>query len=350
LVYVASVDSELSAYLLADPWEDTTTSCQMKYRVELGSSTMTLAALTSTLQDYSLTVSSTTRRSDVTASTSTSDTAIMCADVCSINSPTSAPTSAPQGDRITYIQYHITGGTSGLSVHDFDTETAKGTAFRSAAIDAFYQAQAQITDSSTISLSVGGSSDVELIFAVSGGIVLDITTLNTAILSTGSSGWESRFYTAMTAAGYELNYPTMTFIKWWYTDSTTGAGSSSDDFPVWAIFFAVFMLSVIGLACFVFFWHRRKTADQQAEFKKFQKESKDLESGTGGPHSISVQLEKTVSPGVPVAGPTADDVQARASFDEVDTRVSFVDSVQLDQNQQPQGVLKQPTTRLGPVA
>ena len=28
------------------------------------------------------------------------------------------------------------------------------------------------------------------------------------------------------------------FIKWWYTDSTTGAGSSSDDFPVWAIFFA----------------------------------------------------------------------------------------------------------------
>ena len=64
------------------------------------------------------------------------------------------------------------------------------------------------------------------------------------------------------------------------------------------------MLSVIGLACFVFFWHRRKTADQQAEFKKFQKESKDLESGTGGPHSISVQLEKTVSPGVPVAGPT----------------------------------------------
>ena len=48
--------------------------------------------------------------------------------------------------------------------------------------------------------------------------------------------------------------------------------------------------------------------------------------------------------------PQADDVQARASFDEVDTRVSFVDSVQLDQNQQPQGVLKQPTTRLGPVA
>jgi len=323
--------------------------------VELGSSTMTLAALTSTLQDYSLTVSSTTRRSDTTASTSTSDTAILCADVCSITSPTSAPTSAPSAGydditRITYIQYHITGGTSGLSVHDFDTETAKGTAFRSAAIDAFYQAQAQITNSSTISLSVGGSSDVELIFAVSGGIVLDITTLNTAILSTGSSGWESRFYTAMTAAGYELNYPTMTFIKWWYTDSTTGADSSSDDFPVWAIFFAVFMLSVIGLACFVFFWHRRKTADQQAEFKKFQKESKDLESGTGGPHSISVQLEKTVSPGVPVAGPTADDVQARASFDEVDTRVSFVDSVQLDQNQQPQGVLKQPTTRLGPVA
>jgi len=353
LAYVASVDSELSAYLLADPWEDTTTSCQMKYRVELGSSTMTLAALTSTLQDYSLTVSSTTRRSDTTASTSTSDTAILCADVCSINSPTSAPTSAPQGDRITYIQYHITGGTSGLSVHDFDTETAKGTAFRSAAIDAFYQAQAQITNSSTISLSVGGSSDVELIFAVSGGIVLDITTLNTAILSTGSSGWESRFYTAMTAAGYELNYPTMTFIKWWYTDSTTGAGSSSDDFPVWAIFFAVFMLTVIGLAVFVFFWHRSKTTAQQAETKEFQKESKDLENGTGDPHSISVQLEKTVSPGVPVTGPTqAEELQGlpRESFDEVDTRASFVDSIQLEQIQSTQGVLKQPTTRLGPVA
>lgn len=348
LAYIASVDAALTGYSLADPWEDTTTSCQMKYRVELGASTMTLAALTSTIQAYLLTVSSTSRRSDTTASTSTSDTVILCSSVCSLptSAPTSTPTSAPTivptiaptsaSARITYIEYHITGGTSGLSVHDFDTETAKGTAFRSAAIDAFYEAQAQITNSSTISLSVHGYSDVELVFAVSGGIVLDITTLNTAILTTGSSGWESRFYTALTAAGYELNYPTLTFIKWWYTDSTTGA--SSDEFPVWAIFFAVFMLIVIGLAIGVFCWHRSKTAHQQAETKKFQKNTKDLESATGDPHSISVELEKTVSPGVPVTGAT------------VQQPCSFVDSVQLQPAETPPGENKQPTTRLGPVA
>lgn len=353
LAYIASVDTALTGYSLADPWEDTTTSCQMKYRVELGSSTMTLAALTSTLQAYSLTVSSSSRRSDTTASTSTSDTAILCAAVCSITSPTSAPTSAPTiaptsaSARITYIEYHITGGTSGLSVHDFDTETAKGTAFRSAAIDAFYEAQAQITNSSTISLSVHGSTDVELVFAVSGGIVLDITTLNSAILNTGSSGWESRFYTALTAAGYELNYPTLTFIKWWYTDSTTGA--SSDDFPVWVLFFAVFMLTVIGLAIGVFCWHRSKTAHQQAETKKIQKDTKDLESD-----SFASELEKTVSPGVPVTGATVDEVQhcqPRGSVDEAGTGASFIDSVQLEPKPAatPRGV-RLPGVRLGPVA
>ena len=64
------------------------------------------------------------------------------------------------------------------------------------------------------------------------------------------------------------------------------------------------MLTVIGLAVFVFFWHRSKTTAQQAETKKIQKESKDPENGTGDPHWISLQLEKTVSPGVPVTGPT----------------------------------------------
>merc|ERR1719253_2199487 len=138
LAYIATVDSTLNGYAVSDPWNATSTTCKMKYRVELGSSTMTVDALTATLQDYTLSVS--TRRSTTTASTSTSQTTSECTDACTIASPTSAPTialtsaptsaptaeptsapSAPNTDANlqTFVVYHL----DALGPNDFTTST-----------------------------------------------------------------------------------------------------------------------------------------------------------------------------------------------------------------------------------
>merc|ERR1712166_279534 len=113
--------------------------------------------------------------------------------------------------------------------------------------------------------SVSGTrrSGVELTFVINAGVAVDINSLNAAMTSTGTSGFAQVFYTKATAAGQVVSMPTVTFVRWYYSDANNG--DSSDAFPVWAIFFTVFMAIVIVLAILVFLWQRNRAAKSQAE-------------------------------------------------------------------------------------
>ena len=125
-------------------------------------------------------------------------------------------------------------------------------------MDAFDQVQDQANSSQFTLGSVSGTrrSGVELTFVINAGVAVDINSLNAAMTSTGASGYAQVFYTKATAAGQVISIPIVTFVRWYFSNGSDG--DSSDTFPVWAIFFTVFMVCTIVLAILVF-WHRRRT-------------------------------------------------------------------------------------------
>merc|ERR1711865_907909 len=136
------------------------------------------------------------------------------------------------------VVYHL----NTLEPNDFTASTTRGSALRTAAVDSFEQ----VLGSSQFTLgSVSGTrrSGVELTFVINAGVAVDINSLNAAMTSTGTSGFAQVFYTKATAAGQVVSMPTVTFVRWYYSDANNG--DSSDAFPVWAIFFTVFMAIVI---------------------------------------------------------------------------------------------------------
>jgi len=206
--------------------------------------------------------------------------------------------------------------------NDFTASTTRGTALRTAAVDAFDQVQDQANSSQFTLGSVSGTrrSGVELTFVINAGVAVDINSLNAAMTSTGASGYAQVFYTKATAAGQVISIPIVTFVRWYFSNSSDG--DSSDTFPVWAIFFTIFMVCTIVLAILVF-WHRRRTVAALAaehaiaKFKEeFKEESKESDADR-------VQKE-TTAVGIP-SGTTADEI--------TNYRSSSV-----------------PTTRIGPVA
>merc|ERR1711865_77215 len=207
------------------------------------------------------------------------------------------------------VLYHL----NTLEPNDFTASTTRGTALRTAAVDAFDQVQDQ-ADSSQFTLgSVSGTrrSGVELTFVINAGVAVDINSLNAAMTSTGTSGFAQVFYTKATAAGQVVSMPTVTFVRWYYSDANNG--DSSDAFPVWAIFFTVFMAIVIVLAILVFLWQRNRAAKSQAEIAKFKDESKEADIENA---------QKTIAPGIPTTkaekppGPRDPEVFCE-SFDEI---------------------------------
>ena len=149
-----------------------------------------------------------------------------------------------------------------------------GQALRTAAVDAFDQVQDQANSSQFTLGSVSGTrgSGMELTFVINAGVAVDVNSLNAALTSTGASGYAQVFYTKATAAGQVISIPIVTFVRWYFSDE-----DSSDAFPVWVIFFTVFMVCTIALAILVFWHRRRKVAALAAEraIVKFKEEVKE---------------------------------------------------------------------------
>jgi len=194
----------------------------------------------------------------------------------------------------TSVVYHL----SNLEPNDFSASTTRGSALRISAVDAFNQVQDQANSSQFTLGSVSGArrSGVELTFVITGIGVVDITSLNAVMTSTGSSGFAQVFFTKATAAGQSISVPTVTFVRWFSTSALYSSGDSSDAFPVWAIFFIVFIVAIIALAIIVFFVQRKRTVDQAAT--KFKKESKEAD------------IEMAQQPGIPTtkAGMTTEEI------------------------------------------
>jgi len=184
------------------------------------------------------------------------------------------------------VLYHL----NTLEPNDFTASTTRGTALRTAAVDAFDQVQDQ-ADSSQFTLgSVSGTrrSGVELTFVINAGVAVDINSLNAAMTSTGATGFAQVFYTKATAAGQVISMPIVTFVRWYYSASN---GDSSDAFPVWGIFFIVSMVIMIVLAILVFLWQRNRAAEAaERDSAKFKDESK--KAGIEN-------AQKTIAPGIP---------------------------------------------------
>jgi hypothetical protein len=304
LAYVATIDSALNGYAVSDPWEETSTTCKMKYRVELGSSTMTIDALTATLQEHTLSVGSATRRSTTTASTSTSQTTSECTDTCTIATPTSSPTtSAPTTSSPTTSTPTTSGPTtsgpttsattatttvvsyklSGLTTSQLDASTPSGQALRGAMIDAFANSTGLATSTVSITSVTAYTrrAGVTVGFTVTG-VTVDVTAVNAAMTDTSSSGFGQLFVAAAAAAGQTVSLPTVESL------TIVDSSSSSEVFPVWAIFLTVFMVIMIVLAILVFLWQRNRVQADMAKFKD-QSRKADIENA-----------QKTIaSPGVP---------------------------------------------------
>ena len=170
-----------------------------------------------------------------------------------------------------------------------------GQALRTAAVDAFDQVQDQANSSQFTLGSVSGTrrSGVELTFVINAGVAVDINSLNAAMTSTGASGYAQVFYTKATAAGQVISIPIVTFVRWYFSNSSDG--DSSDTFPVWAIFFTIFMVCTIVLAILVF-WHRRRTVAALAAehaIAKFKEESKESDADRVQKETTAVGIPST---------------------------------------------------------
>jgi hypothetical protein len=168
-----------------------------------------------------------------------------------------------------FVVYHL----DTLGPNDFTTSTTRGQVLRTAAVAAFDQVQDQANSSQFTLGSVSGTrlKGVELTFVITG-VAVDISSLNATMTSTGGSGFALVFYTKATAAGQVISIPIVTFVRWYFSDE-----DSSDAFPVWVIFFTVFMVCTIALAILVFWHRRRKVAALAAEraIVKFKEEGKE---------------------------------------------------------------------------
>merc|ERR1712195_413309 len=89
MLTIAELDANLVVSQVSEPWEETASTCVIKYRVELGSSSHTIESLLTELEAIVLTVTNTnTRRSDTTtATTGTAQTVSECTSACTVVTP-----------------------------------------------------------------------------------------------------------------------------------------------------------------------------------------------------------------------------------------------------------------------